>query len=108
MAATPENEVKKLVRALLQEYGEDVWSHWPVPYGYGESTLDCLAAARTGPKTALAFAVETKKPRATPTRRQNTKIGVMMRAGMRVFVIDGRSGVEDLRNWLDSVTVRSD
>jgi hypothetical protein len=102
MSLTPEGKVKKLVRACLQAQGRTVWHHWPVPYGYGESTLDCIGALRIGEGRALAFAIETKAPGEEPTPRQDVKIKVMREVGIKVFVIDGVAGVNELEEWISA------
>lgn len=95
---TPEGKVKKAVKKVLadtERFGY-IYSHWPVPSGYGKSTLDCLGAIK-----GLAFAIETKAPGDKPTPLQLTYIDDMQRAGMVVFVIDGDT--TELEKWLESV-----
>lgn len=41
---TPEGLVKRELRKLLKEIG--AYAHWPVPVGYGRSTLDALICYR--------------------------------------------------------------
>jgi len=102
---TPEGRVKKSVKALLEPYKPRLYCNWPVPAGYGESTLDCF-----GWLNGHAFAIETKAPGEGLTPRQQLIGDDMARAGAAVFVIgeqmygDGTewkySGEEQLKKWL--------
>ena len=98
MATTPEGKVKLKVKKVLAKYRElrYIYEHWPVPSGFGRSTLDCLASIQ-----GLAFAIETKAPGEKPTPLQQTYIEDMHRAGMKVFVIDGDT--TELEDWLVGV-----
>ena len=46
MASTPEGRVKDAIRDVLAEYGEEMWTYWPVPSGYGRKTIDVLGCYR--------------------------------------------------------------
>lgn len=96
-ASTPENRVKTLVKRLLATY-KNLYSNWPVPYGYGTSTLDCIICFR-----GKFVGVETKAPGKTPTALQKAVIEQMSAAGAAVFVIDGPEGVAKLREYLDDL-----
>lgn len=91
---TPEGKVKVQVKKVLAQY-EDLWQHWAVQNGMGTPTLDC-----TGWYRGHAFAIETKAPGNEPTPRQIITIGLMEKAGAKVFVIDGEIGCEDLDLYL--------
>ena len=95
---TPEGKVKANVKKVLAKYSElrYIYRHWPVPSGYGKSTLDCLGAI-----SGRAFAIETKAPGEKPTPLQLGYIDDMQRAGMKVFVIDGDTS--ELEDWLVGV-----
>ena len=95
---TPEGKVKAGIRAVLNRHGTRVYAYMPVPSGYGRSTLDYLGSA-----AGLAFAIEAKAPRKKPTPRQETMIEQMEMAGMKVFVINGPDGLDELDRWLTTV-----
>jgi hypothetical protein len=82
--ATPERKVKAKVKKVLAKYPES-YSYWPVPAGYGASTLDCLVC-----HYGWWIAIETKAPGKKPTPRQHQTIGEIERANGITFVIDGR------------------
>lgn len=96
--ATPESKVKAKVKKVLAKYSmlRYIYGHWPVPSGYGRSTLDYLGAIQ-----GIAFAIETKAPGEKPTPLQDGYIEDMRRAGMKVFVIDGDTS--ELEEWLIGV-----
>jgi len=99
MATTPEGKIKAHVKKVLLAASERfgyIYSHWPVPSGFGRQTLDCLGAIK-----GLAFAIETKAPGKKPTPRQELAISEMREAGMKVFVIDGDTS--ELEAWLSHV-----
>lgn len=97
---TPEGKVKKLVKACLAEFGEDMDRFWPVPNGLGESHLDFIGCMR-----GWYFAIETKAPGGKPTARQQFRIGQVTKAGGKTFVIDGTDKTDSivaLRDWLST------
>lgn len=98
MATTPEGAVKKRVREVLRSH-PDVWHWMPVVSGYGEPSLDFLCAVRIRNLAAM-FAIETKAPGKKPTPRQEMTIAKMEAVGVKVFVIDGEEGINELKNWL--------
>jgi hypothetical protein len=95
---TPEATVKSAVKALLSTYGNELYAHWPVPSGFGRTTLDCLACYR-----GRFFSIETKAPGKKPTLRQVEMMREMQRAGAKVFVVDDADGaaIGELRQWLN-------
>lgn len=98
MPTTPEGKVKTAVKKVLandEKYGS-IYSNWPVPGGYGRSTLDCLGCIR-----GWAFAIETKRPGEKLTPRQEFIAEEMRKAGMMVFEIDGDTS--ELEAWLEEV-----
>lgn len=99
---TPEGRVKAKVKALLAEYGEAIYSHWPVQHGMGAPTLDCNGCVRILPRLAVRFDIETKAPGQKPTERQELTIARMRKAGSKVFVIDG--DLTELKRWLSTMT----
>lgn len=98
MASTPEGKVKKAVRTLLNTY-RGLYQFWPVPYGYGESSLDCLITYR-----GRFIAIETKAPGGKPTPRQDIIIERILDGGAPVFVIEGTEGIAMLREYLDELS----
>lgn len=103
---TPEGKVKKQVKAVLKDFGSDVYSHWPVQVGFGEPTLDCIGSVKTAhAEIGVAFAIETKAPGGKMTERQKVTAREMRAAGVKVWLIGSREGLLDmelrvLRQWL--------
>jgi len=79
--ATEESKVKTKVKQVLERY--NCWTDWPVPSGYGKSTLDCIGCIG-----GWFFAVECKKPGGKLTALQTSTIRAMQDARATVFVID--------------------
>lgn len=97
---TPEGRVKAAVKKLLTDskrWGY-IYQNWPVPSGYGKSTLDCIGCYR-----GVFFAVETKAPGGKPTIRQQEAIAEMREAGGAVFVIDDEHNLGELEKFLAHV-----
>lgn len=94
---TPEGRTKAKVRQILLEY-DGLYHHWPVPGGYGRTTLDCLGCYR-----GRFFAIETKAPGKKPTLRQTAIIREMSSAMGKTFVIDDVDSpvLDELRAWLN-------
>lgn len=96
---TPEGKVKAKVKRLLDKY-KARYEYWPVPYGYGASSLDCIICFR-----GRFIGVETKAPGGKPTDRQKMIIRQMRDAGALVFVIDGENGeFEQLAAYLEQLS----
>jgi len=104
--ATPEARVKAKVRSILNKY-DGMYAYWPVPSGYGATTLDVLGCYR-----GRFFAVETKAAGKKPTLRQTGDLQKIGAAMGRTFVIIGEDSIElmNLKMWLDFLTrtVRDD
>lgn len=100
MAATPEAKTKAKVRLLLSKY-DGMYSYWPVPSGYGKTTLDVLGCYR-----GRFFTIETKAPGKKPTLRQMEEIAGIEAAMGCSFIIAGvdSSVLEDLKVWLDHLS----
>jgi hypothetical protein len=96
---TPEGKTKAKVRALLSRY-TGVYTYWPVPSGFGRTSLDCIGCYR-----GLFFAIETKAEGKKPTLRQTQELQAMGRAMAMTFVIAGPDdpAIEQLRMWLDAL-----
>jgi hypothetical protein len=95
---TPEGEVKKELRELLDTY-EKIYIFNPVPSGYGKSSLDTLICFR-----GRFIAVEAKKPGKEPTPRQRFTTREILAAGGRVFRFDGdRYPLAPLKAYLDEL-----
>jgi hypothetical protein len=97
---TPEGRVKAKVRDLLNEYGSGLYHHWPVPSGYGRTTIDVLGCYR-----GFFFAIEAKAPKKKPTLRQSETLQDMGAAMGKTFVIDDVNSpvLGELRAWLDNL-----
>jgi hypothetical protein len=91
---TPEGKVKAKVKRILAKFSH--YGLWPVPSGYGESTLDYIGCFHGN-----FFSCETKKPGGKLTARQELIAQRMRDAGGRVFIIDGDTS--ELEHWLDAV-----
>jgi hypothetical protein len=104
MATTPESKVKAKLRKLLGNY-PDVYTYWPVPTGFGKTTLDVLGCYR-----GRFFEVETKAPGKKPTLRQQVELESIGRAMGKTFVITGTDSpvFDELRQWLDELTATVD
>jgi hypothetical protein len=98
---TPEGEVKAKVRKLLASYEQGMFTYWPVPSGYGRTTLDVLGCYR-----GQFFAVETKADGKKPTLRQTEALKDIGNAMGKTFVLVGVDDprFNDLVEWLDGVT----
>jgi hypothetical protein len=94
---TPEGKVKAKVKRVLSRYADFIYGFWPVPSGYGESSLDYVGCC-----CGRFFAIETKAPGKEPTNRQKMVANMMIRAGGDVFVTDGDT--TELEEWLERVT----
>jgi len=98
MAVTPEGKIKRMVQKVLAEFFDDnltgagLYSYWPVPTGFGASSLDCIVCYR-----GHFIAIETKAPGKKPTPRQELTIAQIQHGGGMVFVIDSEVGVHELR-----------
>jgi hypothetical protein len=97
---TPEGYTKAALRKLLKEY-TGLYTYWPVPMGYGRTTLDVLGCYR-----GRFFSVETKAPGKKPTLRQTGELQEIEEAMGRTFVIAGANSpvFGELRAWLDQIT----
>ena len=95
---TPEGKVKKLVRDLLARY-QGLYTEWPVPSGYGRTTIDCLGCFR-----GRFFGIETKAPGGKPTPKQDETLRAIAAAGGATFVIDGSlTSLNELKRWLETI-----
>lgn len=99
---TPEGKVKAKVKRLLDKF-KARYEFWPVPYGYGASTLDCLICFR-----GRFIAVETKAPGKKPTDRQKMIIQQILAAGGIALVVDGDTAIDQLRETLESISHEPD
>jgi hypothetical protein len=105
MAVTTEGKIKKLVKKMLEEFHvmhevdgfsvSELYEWWPVPGGFGSSSLDCIVGYR-----GCMIAVETKAPGEKPTPRQNFTIAQINGAGCMTFVVDGEASCFQLREVL--------
>lgn len=97
---TPEGHVKAKLRKLLDEY-PNIYTYWPVPSGFGRTTLDVLGCYR-----GRFFTVETKAEGKQPTARQTKELNGIEKSMGKSFVISGTLSpvFDDLRCWLDDIT----
>jgi hypothetical protein len=77
------------VKKRLKEIG--AYQHWPVQWGIGKRTLDCIGCYR-----GLYFAVETKAPGEEPTLMQDITAAQIRAAGGLVFVVDNLEQAREL------------
>jgi hypothetical protein len=101
MATTPEGKVKAAVRKVLARY-EPLYQYWPVPAGYGPSSLDCLVCFH-----GRLIAIETKAPGKKPTPRQISTIREIAESDGKVFVIDNVDGTKELEEYLEYLHANS-
>lgn len=96
---TPEKRVKDKVRSIFNGY-PGIYSYWPVPSGYGRTTLDVLGCYR-----GHFFSIETKAPGKKPTLRQQGELEMIARAMGKTFVIIGVDSpvLGELRDWLNHI-----
>jgi hypothetical protein len=92
---TPEGKVKAAVKKFLKQW--DVWTDWPVPSGYGKSTLDCMVICN-----GQVMWIETKAPGEELTPRQERLWNELVRHGCMMVKVD----TIDTSHWiyLDSIT----
>jgi hypothetical protein len=98
--ATPEGRTKGKLKRILSGY-TGIYTYWPVPSGYGSTTLDVLGCYR-----GRFFAVETKAPGKKPTLRQTTQIENIELAMGKTFVVIGVDSpvFDEITRWLDEIT----
>src|SRR5450631_4020858 len=106
MSKTPEAKIKAMVREVLAVFeGEpqdiddfkvpELYQYWPVPAGFGKSSLDCLVTYR-----GISIGIETKAPGKPLTPRQKFTAAEIKGGGGTVFRIDGEEGCRELRTFL--------
>lgn len=86
-----EKAVKRAVKTRLTELG--AYQHWPVQYGMGERTLDCIGCYRS-----LYFAIECKRPGEEPTLLQDLTARKIRAAGGVTIVVDSLEKAHALFN----------
>lgn len=119
MAVTPEGKIKKMVKAVLEEFVvpnpepsihlvtkgglqplyaqvPSLYQFWPVPNGIGASSLDCLVCYY-GIFIAIEVKADAKKK---PTPRQLLTIQQIKDAGGIALVVYDQEGCDNLRNHL--------
>lgn len=97
---TPEGKVKAKLRRVLDHY-DAMYTYWPVPSGFGKTTLDVIGCYR-----GRFFSVETKAPGKKPTLRQVGELDAIGKAMGRTFVIAGEQSPVflELVEWLNHLT----
>jgi hypothetical protein len=113
MAVTPEGKIKSMVVRTLAQFEasardvggfvvSDMYTFWPVPSGFGASSIDCLVCFR-----GVFIGIETKAPGKKPTPRQKLTIAEIEGSGGKVFVIDGEDGCKALKTFLHQLVFRT-
>ena len=99
--STPEGRVKALVKRLLGAF-DGMYTYWPVPSGFGDTSLDCIGCFR-----GRFFTIETKARGKKPTQRQMVAINGIEYAMGKSFIISGEDSpvLEELRLWLINLTL---
>jgi hypothetical protein len=97
---TPEGLTKRKLRKILAQY-DGMYTYWPVPSGYGRTTVDCLGCYR-----GRFFMVETKGDGKKPTLRQTLELQTAEFAMGKTFVMVGPEDptFDRLVEWLDNLT----
>lgn len=98
---TPEGHVKAKLRRVLEGYTQGLYCYWPVPSGYGKTSLDVIGCYR-----GRFFSVETKAEGKKPTLRQTGEMQAIGKAMGKTFVLAGVNdpGFFALVEWLDEIT----
>lgn len=103
---TPESRAKAKVREILSRY-PSMYSYWPVPSGFGRTTIDVIGCYR-----GRFYGIEVKADGKKPTLKQTIELQNIGSAMGKTFVIAGTSdpAIDDLIRWLDELTgtVRDD
>src|SRR5271163_904117 len=81
--STPEGKVKAALKRELKQRLPKSYRFWPVQMGLGATTLDCLLCVN-----GQFIAIETKRPGAKLTARQELVRDEIVSAGGIVFVVD--------------------
>jgi hypothetical protein len=76
-----EKTVKAAVKKRLREIG--AYQFWVVPFGLGDTTLDCIGCHK-----GTFFGIETKAPGKKPTLKQKLTMEEIEKAGGLVFLVD--------------------
>jgi hypothetical protein len=103
MGQTPEGKVKAKVREILDAFeGIGMYQYWPVPSGFGKTTLDVIGCFR-----GQFFTIETKARGKKPTPRQMEEINAIETAMGKSFIIAGEDSpvLEELRAWIGKIII---
>ena len=97
---TPEGYTKKRLRKILAQY-DGMYTYWPVPSGFGRTTVDVLGCYR-----GRFFMVEAKAEEKKPTLKQTIELNNAEAAMGKTFVMAGPQdpAFDDLVAWLDELT----
>ena len=95
---TPEGKVKAAVKRYLKSW--DVFTDWPVPSGFGKSTLDCMVICN-----GSVMWIETKAKGKVLTDRQASLAHELDRHGCEIIVIDTHEtytqGYVQVFHWME-------
>lgn len=100
--ATPESKVKAKVKELLTRYG--VWFFMPVTGGYGRAGVPDIIGVYKG----RFLGIEVKAKGGKTTRLQEINLRDIAAQGGVSLVIEGDTGVEGLRLWLEDMTASAE
>lgn len=94
MATTPEGKVKKAIKKILDEFGEDVYYFMPSMNGFGKAGVPDFVCCVRG----IFFAIEAKadKDKNPPTQLQLNNLDSIDDAGGIAAVVDAKN-IENLK-----------
>ena len=82
---TPEGRTKRKLKQYLEN--NDWFQYWPVPSGYGQQMVDCIAC-RVSSGIAVPIAIECKREGVIkPAPRQAAIMKAMRAGGFRTYVV---------------------
>lgn len=92
---TPEGEVKKRVKKILDQYKPDCWYFMPAARAYGQAGIPDFIGVYGG----RMFAIETKAGNNKPTELQLIQAYKINEAGGKMFIIR-EDNVYQLSDWM--------
>ncbi len=92
---TPEGVTKDAIKAVLKEYGDELYAFWPVQTGYGVRTVDCIICF-----SGRFIAVEAKRMGMRARRFQERTLDQILKAGGEAICVDS---IHELKGLLARV-----
>jgi len=92
---TPEGTVKDAIKAVLDEYGDELYQMWPVQMGYGKRVLDCYVCFR-----GLFIVVETKRSGERARKLQEKTLDEVRNASGHALCVDGPDELRELLSYI--------